>query len=54
MKIQKMGERNKLMENIKLEAGVKLNAKLTADKEMYKALLKKLVMQARENANADG
>ena len=44
-KITKMDERNKLMEDIRKEAAERLNKKLTANKELYKSLLKNLILQ---------
>jgi hypothetical protein len=42
-----MDERNKLMEDIRKEAAEKLNKELTTNKELYKNLLKKLILQVQ-------
>lgn len=47
VKIRKMAERNKLMENIKSEAAERLTSLIASDRSRYAALLKDLILQVR-------
>lgn len=40
-----MDERNKLMDSIRAESADKLSEKLTSNKELYKRVLKELMLQ---------
>jgi len=45
IKLRKMAERNKFMENIRAEAAEKLTQLITSDKSKYTALMKNLILQ---------